>query len=223
MYFGLRITPEIFGCPFPLALGIVKYLLKNKKVETDMYITADEQLDKFGENTHRHFHFNFIADYKKDSLRQLIVRWFADRDYKITGNDSYALSSYNEPDDEKRWFRYCMKEKYIPQLTNLSEYDEDELKTMEACAKDERAITIGLNLKQREKLQSRQTLYDKLEAYLLGSGIEFKNNEQLFLKILDYYCENTHPVDPRVIDRYVNLYMLRNNLITKKQFYDLSH
>lgn len=223
MYYSLRITPQAFGCPFPIALGIVKHLLKNKKVEKDMYITADEKLNKYGEPTTRHFHFNFVADYKKDSLGKVIKRWFQSREYKITGNDSFALSDYNEPDDIKRWIRYLMKEKYIPELTNLSDFTADEIKQMEVCAKDERKTTTAANIKHRQKKSERMTLYEKLEEYLNDKKMNLKNSRIIYISILEYYMENNHSVNSKTIDGYVNLYMLKNKMLTPQEFYDINH
>ena len=126
MYYDLRIVPEAFGCPFGLALGIVKHLLKNPKVETDNYIVADEKVGSKGEKIHHHFHFRFIADYKKDSLKKAIIRWFQEKEFKITGNAAFAVNEYNEPENVERWFRYCMKEKYLPELTKLTDWTDEK-------------------------------------------------------------------------------------------------
>lgn len=223
MYFSLRITPETFGCPFGLALGIVKKLLKNPKVEKDMYIVADEKTDKYGKQTHHHFHFNFIADYKKDSLTKHIVRWFQSRDYKITGNDSFALCEYNEPDDLVRWYRYCMKEKHLPQFTSLTEFSPEQISEMEICAKDERKTTIELNIKKQNQRNERKTMYEKLESHLNLNESNLKTFQSIYMSIVKYYIENNHSVNSRTIDGYTHLYMLKNQMLTIQEFYDINH
>lgn len=223
MYYSLRITPELFNCPFGLALGIVKNLLK-KHADKDMYIVADEKIDNTGNQTHHHFHFNFLSDYKKDSLQSHIRRWFADRDYKITSpKNSYALSVYNEPDDIDRWWRYCMKEKYIPELTNLSDYTAEQIKTMEICAKDERKITIALNIKAAQKKAEKKTMYDKLEKYLNDNEMNLKTSKQITMCIYKYYMENSHSINIKTIDGYTHLYRLKTKQLSVEEFYDINH
>lgn len=226
MYFSLRITPDLFKCPFGLALKIIPALIKQGHADADNYITADEKLNNRGESTTRHFHFNFISDSKKDSLQKYIRRWFADREYNISSpKNSYALSIYNEPDDVDRWYRYCMKEKYIPELTKLSDYTAEQLNGMELCAKDERKTTVSLNKKADAKKAEKLTMYDKLEKYLneYEKANPLNTFRSITMKIYEFYIQNKHSINVKTIDGYTNLYMLKNNKMTIEEFYDTNH
>lgn len=224
MYFGLRITPEKFNCPFGLALKIIKHLLAHPKVEKDMYICADETINHLGEKTHHHFHFNFQADFKHDSLSKNIKRWFLDHDYKITGNDSFSLTAFNEPEDVDRWYRYCMKEKYLPQYTKLGDYSPEQIKQMEVCSKDERTRSIKYNIEKEKKKNEKKSMFQRVEIHLNKLEKDLKTFKAVYMEILQYYIENEIPsLNSRTIDGHTNLYLLKNKIITADEFYDINH
>ena len=223
MYYSLRVTPHEFNCPFGLSLGIVKRLLKKKTVENDMYILADEKLNKFGESAHHHWHFTFISEDTKESLQRWIKRQYAKMEYICKGDKCYALTCCDEPKDLKRWYRYCMKEKYIPQYTKLTEWTKEELDALELCAKDERKTTISLNLAKRAKQQNKTTMFDKLEKHLNSLKKELKTFRSINIEIIKYYVSQGHSLNVKTVDGYTNLYMIRKKLLTPEAFYDINH
>ncbi len=223
MYYSLRVTPAQFNCPFGLSLAIVKKLLKKNSVEKDMYILADEKLDKFGEPTHHHWHFNFISEDTKESLQRWITRQYAKMEYICKGNASYALTAYDEPEDLKRWYRYCMKEKWVPQYTKLSEFDKEELDALELCAKDERKTTISLNIAKRAKQQNKTTMFDKLEKHIDSLKKNLKTFRSINIEIIKYYVSQGHSLNVKTVDGYTNLYMIRKKLLSPEDFYDINH
>lgn len=221
MYYSLRVTPKQFKCPFGCALGIIKALIKRKDVEKDMYITADEMLDKKGRQTHRHFHFNFICDSKKDSLQKWIRRYYSDLEYVCKGNTCYSLTEYDEPDDLKRWIRYCMKEKYIKSLTRLDEFTEAEISTLEKCSQDERSRSIKANLEHEKKQEEKSSMFDRIKIHL--SKMDLKTFRSINIEIVKYYVSQGKPICVRTVDGYTNNYMLSSKLITYEEFYNQYH
>lgn len=219
-YFQLRVTPGEFSCPFPESLGIVKSILKRPKTDSKCYITCDEHLNKFGEETKRHFHFNFFADEKKDTLQDATRKYYASLDYVCKSNKCYSLSVVDEPDDIKRWLRYCMKEKVIFKLTKLP-YSDEEVKIMTALAKDERARSIEYQLKKRLKTMEKNSYYDKLCNKL--DKMDLKTFRQINIELCKMYVTDGKPVCVRTIDGYTNNYLLKNSLISYEEFYNSSH
>lgn len=217
MYFSLRVTPCAFNCPWETALRIVKSILLHYDVDEECYITADEKTNKYGEAIKRHFHFNFICEGKKDTIQKWIRKWYSDRDYVCRGNKSYCLRPYEEPEDLKRWLRYCMKEKYLGKLTKLP-YDVDQIKEMEALAKDERSRSISVNVNKREKLLSKETLYDKIKVELEKTNL--RTHQEIHIFISKYYVDQT-PTGPnwRTIDGYTYKYMLTKGFISYNEYY----
>ena len=217
MYFSLRVTPCAFQCPWETALRIVKSILLHYDVDEECYITADEKTNKFGEAIKRHFHFNFICEGKKDTIQKWIRKWYSDRDYVCRGNKSYCLTIYEEPEDLKRWLRYCMKEKYLGKLTKLP-YPVDQIKEMEALAKDERSRSSSINLKKREKLLNTQTMFDKICKKLEKEN--YGSKREIFIFIAKYYVEEGKPVNYKTIEGYTYNWMLKKGLISYDEFYN---
>ena len=151
MYYSLRITPAAFNCDFEIALRVVQHIINECSIDEECYITADEKIDKFGNEIARHFHFNFIADTIKDTLQRKIRKWFAAQDFVCKGNKCYSLTECDEPEDMKRWLRYCMKEKYLVKLTQLP-YPIEEIREMEMMAKDERERCQKLNRDKQQEI-----------------------------------------------------------------------
>lgn len=221
MYYQLRVTPVKFNCPFPLAAKVVQMLMARETFDKSMYIFADECLNKDGVETARHFHFNFICDDKKDTLQSNIRKWFADREYICKGGEAYSLSVCDEPDDLKRWIRYQMKEKWVPSLSNLSDFTPDEVKEMELLAKDERARQVKKNKEYHAKKQEKETLFDKIIKHLEKKNL--KTFRDINIEIVKYYVEDGRPVNVSTVDGYTHNYMLSHNLITYEEFYDKYH
>lgn len=195
-------------------------ILKRELVDKSMYITADEKLDKYGEQTHRHFHFNFYSDDKKDTLQKAVRNYYTEAGVVCKGNKCYSLQELDEPTDIKRWLRYCMKEKWIPQLTVLP-YADEEIKNMEIVAKDERDRAICYNVQKREKLLDKQTYSDKIFKHL--DTLQLKEFRSINIAITKFYVKDKKPVCIRTIDGYTNNYMLQSKLLTFEEFYDQSH
>lgn len=221
MYYSLRITPSKFNTDFKKTLFIIKKILKRKDTDNSLYIFADEKINKFGEETHRHWHFNFISDTTKESLRRWILRQFADREMKITGNDSYSFSDYAEPDDIKRWVRYLMKEKWVPSLSKLDEFSAEDIQNMELMAKDERKRSIEFQIKKREQHNSKKTVLDRLKKHFEKKDL--KTFRDVWLEISKWYQSEGLAGDPRTMDRYSYQILLHSKIITHEEFFDMTH
>lgn len=220
-YMQLRVTPHQFNLPFEEALTVIPHLiLKRDLTDKEMYITADEKLEKHGEETHRHFHFNFYTEDKKDTLQDNIRKFYREKDVVCKGNKCYSLQEIDEPTDIKRWLRYCMKEKWIPRLTVLP-YSQEEIKNMEILAKDERSRAIDYNKQKRSKLLDKQTYSDKIFKHL--DTLKLTEFKDINIAITKFYVKDKKPVCIRTIDGYTNNYMLQAKLISFEDFYTRNH
>lgn len=216
----LRVTPAQFNLPFQEALTIIPQIIKRDLTDSETYITCDETLDKMGEQTHRHFHFNFFTEEKKDTLQKMIRTFYAQLDVVCKGNKCYSLQEIEEPTDIKRWLRYCMKEKWLPELTVLP-YSQEEIKNMETLAKDERSRAIDYNKQKRSKLMDKQTYSDKIFQHL--DTLKLTKFKDINIAITKFYVKDKKPVCIRTIDGYTNNYMLQSKLISFEDFYLRNH
>lgn len=218
MYYSLRVTPEEFNIPWNEALALVAtYFIKDGRCDADGYITADESINKFGESAKRHFHFNFTSDKKKDTIQKGIRTFYSERGYVCKGNRCYSLQQLEEPEDYDRWFRYCMKEKYIKKLTRSSEVDFEKL---ELLAKDERKQAIKHNLANRAKLLDKNTLYDKIVMDLVKQDPRPADFKSIWSFIVAYYVKEKKPVNLTTIKGYTITYCISEKLITSDMLYE---
>jgi len=228
-YFQLRISPApILGKTSldvsqnelqPFYLGIK--LLLSSEFNIREYITCYEKLNKFGEPTIAHFHINFVKDdlgIKKDTIAKRLKKYFVEYGLpSFRGNSQYSLQMLAEPDDYFRWMRYCMKERVIDQLTNLS-WDPEQIKLQRALSQDERKRAIASNIQYRNKYLEKVTWYDKLEIYLLNKK-NLKTKSVIFVEIQKYYAKEKKGFNWDLINKNTNLYMARQKLITPLAFY----
>lgn len=230
-YFGLRLTlGEIFSVPdeqiTDLHKNKIMYLIKHlirEKIESDTnYVLGKETLNKFGETTKLHYHFNFQSEDSLETLRRNIVRKTEDLGYKIKGNKMYALQSFPEPNDYYRWYRYCLKENYVKQFTKyIQEENAPTLEQLEMMAKDERKQTVDANIKSRTKQLDKRTYFDKIVKHLEKK--DFKTHRDIYIEIAKFYVADGKPVNSQTIKGYTNNYMLMKNLMTYDDFYDINN
>lgn len=224
-YYQLRVTPCQFNLEFNTALTVIPFIQKRSGFDPEMYITCDEKINKFGEECKRHFHFSFFADDKKDTLQKAIRTYYSEKDVVCKGNKCYCLQEIEEPADVKRWLRYSMKEKWIPQLTVLP-FSDEEIKNMEIVAKDERQRGIDHNIKKRQKLLEKQTLSDKAFALLdklAEKGQKVNTFYSVVCKLGDFYTKEKAAGKPCTIDAYAWNYLLERKHCTRHEWFVATH
>lgn len=230
-YFGLRLTlGEIFNVPDEeitkqhkqKIIWLINHIIREKIDKDYDYILAKETLNKFGEKTKMHYHFNFFSDNSLETLRKNIVRKTESLEYKLKGNKMYCLQAFAEPKDYNRWFRYCMKEKYIKQFTKYTpEENGPTLEQLEMMAKDERKQTVEANIKLRTKQLDKRTYFDKIVKHLEKKDI--KTHREIYIEIAKFYVKDGKPVNSQTIKGYTNNYMLMKNLMSYDDFYDINN
>lgn len=230
MYYSLRITlGKVFNLKDDKDItleqkALVKFLIadivREKIVPDTNYVLAYERKNKYGEQTHYHYHFNFESDTPKETLRKWITRCAEKKEYKLKGKECYCFQQHNNVDDYHRWFRYCLKENYNKKYTCYKPEDgEPSLDELILLAKDERERSIKSNCERREKMNSKQTYFDKIVEQLEGKDL--KTMKEIFIFIARYYVEDGKPANPTTIKGYTYNYMLMKNLISYEKFYDM--
>lgn len=207
--FSLRITPsEIDSSANPQSfLLLFKVLIRQYDIQE--YATGWEILNKYGEPTKPHYHFNFLADAKKETIGAYIRRW---PPHVIRGNNMFALCKYSTIEDYKRWFRYVAKEKLI--LKMCKGFTTEEWEQMQLVAKDERKRSIKYNLEKREYVLKKSTLYDRYKKQLKGTSYR-----EIWLEFLNLYIKDKKIINPATIRGYTNLYMLEKKYISSLEFF----
>jgi hypothetical protein len=135
----------------------------------------------------------------------------------------YCLTSFPEPKDYHRWFRYCLKEKHSTQYTRYKpEKDAPTLEQLVLLAKDERKQTVANNVTVRNKQLDKRTYFDKIVKHLEEMK-ELKTHKEIYIEIARYYVTDGKPVNAMTIKGYTNNYMLMKKFMTFEEFYDLNN
>lgn len=222
----LRITPcEILDVSKVSVPDLKLFYLGIKTIvdESDGdYVVCYEKLNKFGEATKPHFHVNF--EYADNVLKNTLAKKIKKIFVKIglpqfKGNKHYSLGIVPEPSDYSRWFRYCLKENHIPDLTK---YDGD-LEALRLLAVDERKRSVEANIANREKTIQKITLYDRLKKVLEGKNLKKgTTRKQVFCHVLSYYKTEKKALNANTMRGYADLYMIEKEWITPEMYYELN-
>lgn len=214
-YFSLRLTIEKINTSLSLLHLLIKTLIMDKVCDDTWYVAGVEELNKFGEKTSKHIHFNFQCEDNKETLRTWLVRKAGSLGFKLKGKESYCLQQFPQPEDYDRWIRYPLKECAQPMVTNIPAQD---LTKLQLCAKDERARSIKHNIEKREYNNQKSTYFDKICEHL--DKLSLKTHRLIYIEICKKYVEDKKPLNHSTINGYVNVYMLQKSLITFDAFYD---
>lgn len=222
VYFQLRLTknPKMTDDSKYIRFfrKILEYALDGESLkDSDPYVCSNvETRDKYGEETHPHYHLNFLSTKSKATIAKQITRknalgekWLG---YRPLGNKMYSLQQIEEPEDFNRWMRYCVK--MGPPILELTNWDYAEHMPL---AQDEYKRSVESRRKRRAQREEKTTLYDKIEKHL--KTMNLCNYRDTYMAILDYYLENPHNLNHNTISGYSLKFMLNNNLMTKDEFF----
>lgn len=114
MFIDLRITPKFIegyaDCPLDWKIatwfGSIKAYFKPER-----YIVGVEELDKFGSQTHLHYHI-CMGECDINSGKDAMQKWIR-TNLCCKGNRAYSLRVHGDLDDETRWWRYPLKQKAL--------------------------------------------------------------------------------------------------------------
>lgn len=215
-YYSLRLTPGKISDSHPKHYRLLfKELLKQYDIRS--WALAWEKLNKYLEPCDPHYHFNFITDAQKETVRSYITRWnlFGN----IKGKTCYALSSYIQPEDEQRWWRYCFKEEC---LGHRGLEDVVDLSNISLLATDERKRSAVWNVEKREKIDSKKSQFERYEKHVEQFAKKHNINQQIiFCKFLELVVSDKKSVNHKQLLSWSHLYMLKHNYLTPIQYYNL--
>lgn len=221
-YFQLRFTPLLMDPSLNPShcLEVFHQLIKTYNLTE--YALCFEKQNKYLEPTHHHFHFNFQCFKKKETIRTQFLR-ICDNELgkHPKGNTQYMLQCLAEPDDIERWWRYIFKENPILKL--CKSFTEKEIEEMTLVARDERKRAAKHWLAKRDTKEERQTMFQRYSAEIKKQDI-IMNYKNVWLAFLKLYMENDNAINPKTLQGYTHLFLLKEKIITPEEFYyDLEH
>ena len=231
----LRITPEFCGAPDVANPRFVIPAIKeyvNKYGDIINYAWSYETKNKFGEDTHPHYHINFTADVT-DFNKQSFQAWFRRQPLLPKGNKCYSFTVNGDPEDEDRWWRYLFKEQtpFKPGLIDtcyimsLPKEFYDDIKTHVALAVDERKLQIKRNIEARDRALANDSFrlrcYSAVQTALLGNGDV--TSQKIYVEIVKYYQDNNKIPPFNTLMNMVIDYKLHTGIITAAQHFQLRY
>ncbi len=184
---------------------VEKYAFGNKA------IGGIEFLNKLGEYTYAHFHLHFYSVSPRDTIAKQYRRILEDRfdDQESRGIKAFYLHATPTRDDDKFW-RYPLKQGKDYKLTSGFPYEK--IDHMFQVAHDSWKIGQEVALAKNDKRDSADTLFDRAREKIK------KLNPQSKIEItkcfIEFYKEDSKPINRQIITGYVTLYQLHEGLIT---------
>jgi len=232
MFLQLRVTPAFctdpsLATPFHIKHHVVNYLGKEN---CETFAGCTERLNKFGEHTHLHYHFNITGDFpdlRKDSFQA----WFRRRPFGPKGNKSYSFKMVGDPEDENRWHRYLLKEGFsgLQEHDDIPLFPEDfDCELNKALAQDERKIQIQRNLDARERMLNNSSFKTVMFEDILqelqkeNNGTTFKFFDVWFL-LQGYFRHKGKVVPYDSMFNYTYDFMITYGIITPSQYFVQRH
>ena len=193
------------------------------------YIVSEEMYNKFGEQTHLHYHMNFSVphhagnyEFKKETIQKHL-----NREFKLKGNKMYCLRVHSDmPKDVERWWRYTCKQGKPIMKKNFSDIEVDEMYKIASAEYEQRKIE---NCETRQKLIDKNNFRNKIVKHLKDAvskrdkhGCKL-TDKMLWLAIAQFYRDNHMTpaygkLDDLVIDMKVEI-----GYITLEEYYETTH
>jgi len=228
MFIQLRITPSMTTDPslcktFLMIQPLVEWFGQE---DIATFCVASETTNKFGEETHPHWHINITGDFSKDIRKDSFQAWFRRRPFHPKGNKSYSFKIVGDPEDEERWHRYLLKEgRPLQGFKSIPMFPEDfDLDLQRALAMDERKIQIKRNIDARERMLNNssfkhimfQDILRELQKESIGTIISFYD---VWILIQGYFRHKGKVVPYDSLSNYVYDFMITYNILTPSQYF----
>lgn len=207
-----------------------KYFLKEIREVLKPYIIDNtytggiENKNKLGEPTKKHIHFRFKSNTPIVTIRrQFVRRIFLDRnDFRKLNKNIYYLKAMPEVDDNK-FIRYPLKQIIDKKgLKDLAVYSmsEDEADTIREIAYSTWKLGQEVN---HAKIANKEptTFIERAFHFVEFSGADTYSN--IWKKLVEFYVEQDKPLDVNRIKGYSYNYMIKKNLLTIDEYYEMNN
>lgn len=227
MFIQFRLTPKFALNPEE---AFVRMFLRNFTEHLDSLgdivhqASVWESKNKFGEETHKHLHWN-LEFYENEILnKDSLMAWLRRQPIGIKGNKCYSLKIVADPQDEKRWWRYLLKEADLNKGYVLPQ-DFDEFIECQ-CARDERNQQVIRNLASRDKLLKKDSFRLRIFAKMKQKEAELGHiptDKFLWCEFVKMYQEDNRIPPFNTMDNLVLDYKCYNGILTPEEYYDSTH
>jgi len=189
-------------------------------------VVGVETMNKYGEVTKKHMHYDFMypADGKAtktwiEKLKKRIQR--ANKESEKPRNTGYYSLTVQDVQDYDRWYRYCIKQVETfdqiirhPRIPPPSDFD---MAVQWKLANEEWKRDVEFLSKRRETADKRQTTLQKIID--LASEKVFPTVRSVFDFVLQYYKDEVIPMERLKMRAIIDTLCVRYNLITEDEWF----
>jgi len=164
--------------------------------------------------TKPHVHIHFMSRTKGDTIRKGLAREFP-TEYIGRCQSCKAEVLVDEP----KFWRYPLKQqlndtKVFASSSGFGEEAKVMLETAYACWKQAAEITIG-KMEKKEEKSSKERLFSYLDLHK-SSLNKFSDVYKFAYK---YFVENENLLSVQTVDGYINIWLLKNEVISYDEFF----
>lgn len=240
VFIQIRLTPsqvgepEMFKHPRQWWPSMKDFLESYGTIEASA--ACFETKNKFGEDTHPHYHVNVqLDDHNKDFSKEYFQKWIRRQPYQAKGNKAYSVRVVPDPTEEDRWWRYILKENesigaVIAQCFPQNFPEDFDLHLNTHLAVDERKLQIERNIKARAKaLQTdnfRLRMFNKLNTNYLERGFSVAApppSQTIFCDLVQAYQDDNRIPPFNTMSNMVWDFKIHCKYLTALEYYNLKY
>lgn len=192
---------------------ILKYI-KNQFALGDKITAGIEHYTKGMLQTKPHIHIHFMSRTKGDTIRKALTRqWPEEYIGRCQSCKAEVLV------DESKFWRYPLKQQMNDSKVFgvVMGFDDSEkqimVETAYACWKQSAEILIG-KLEKKEEKSSRERLF----SYLDLNRESLNTLAKVHIEAYKYFVENENILNVPTVDGYINIWLLKNQIISYTDF-----
>lgn len=179
------------------------------------YISGFETHNKLGEQCKAHLHLVFYSVKNKETMSKKVKRYLSDTyDQAVTGNAAMSFKPQHIRDKNEFW-RYPLKQSLNPTLCNG--FTPAELDSFHECAKESYRKVVQLNQAKADKSDKSDTLFERLSDNL--KKLQITDKVALQIATSKFYIAEDKPLNKQIMIGYVDLYRLKQGLITHEEYW----
>lgn len=188
------------------------------------YTGSIENKNKLGEDTKTHIHFRFTTETPIVTIRRQFVRRMINEynDFRKLSKNIYYIKAIPEVDEDKFW-RYPFKQ--INTKMDLNRYAIYSMSEEEADKHREVAYStwkLGQEINHAKIANKEPTTFiERAFHYVQVSGAD--KYSSIYKSLIQFYVEQDKPLDANRIKGYTYNYMLKENILTIDEYYDLNN
>ncbi len=200
------------------------YQLLKEYLHKDKLTSGIEYRGKTGQFVNNHIHFHFESNSKRDTIaKQFVRKMMEDMNDFRKKSSAYYLKAQSEVDYDKHYM-YPLKEydwKNTKKYNFCKGIPLEELEILNIKAHSLRLKSYEVNEHKQTKRED-VTFCEKFCTYL-DKNTTASTYEGIYIELTEFYKQQDKPPDHKQLSGNTYLYMLKKEIISNQDYYNLMH